>query len=77
MNWTISLCKFTVFFRSRIRNYSESESDPAKKTGSYCTRIWINAMSRLDEGVVGNGMGDFPDCGPLAEDSAAKLKRSS
>jgi hypothetical protein len=33
-------------------------------------------MYRLDVGVIGSGMGAFPVCGPLAKDSAAKLKRS-
>jgi hypothetical protein len=33
-------------------------------------------MYRLDEGVVGSGVGLFPHSGPLAEDSAAKLTRS-
>jgi hypothetical protein len=29
-----------------------------------------------DEVVIGSGMdGAFPDCGPMAEDSATKLKR--
>jgi hypothetical protein len=29
----------------------------------------------IDEGVVGCGMGAFPDWGPLAKDSATKLNR--
>ncbi len=38
-----------------------------------------NDMHRryIDDGVVGSGMGAFPDCGPLAEDSATKLKGAS
>ncbi len=31
--------------------------------------------SYIDEGVIGTGMGAFPVLGPLAEDSATKLKR--
>jgi hypothetical protein len=35
-----------------------------------------NDMYRLDEGSGSEWYGAFPDCGPQAEDSAAKLKRS-
>jgi hypothetical protein len=38
----------------------------------FLTKMKPNDMYSLDEGVVWA----FPDCGPLAEDSAAKLKRS-
>jgi hypothetical protein len=35
-------------------------------------RFFTNDMYKLDEGMVGSA---FPDCGPLAEDPATKLKR--
>ena len=39
------------------------------------SRIHPMTCRYIGEGVVGSGMGLFPDCGPLAEDSATKLKR--